>query len=68
MNQSKKTVRFTVSMPSDAYGNFKKKAQDADVSMSKFIHRAGSIVETEQIIDYPKYGGGVPSQSEQMNG
>ena len=63
--EEKDTVRFTISMPGDAYEDFKAKAKSADVSMSKFMHRAGSIVNTEQIIDFPKHSGGVATLDEQ---
>lgn len=51
--KTKKVVKLTVVIPQESYGNMKLKAQTADISINKFLNRAGSIVTTEQIVNFP---------------
>lgn len=52
-NNSNDSVRFTVVIPRSAYDHMKEKARFADVSMNKFLVRAGSIVTKEQVASPP---------------
>lgn len=52
------TVRFTVIIPREAYEHMKAKAQAADISMNKFLCRAGSVVTTEQVAVPPGFNSG----------
>lgn len=52
--------KFSVSMPCEAYELYQKKAQEAHLSISQFLYRAGSITTVEQAVMFPLNNGGVP--------
>ena len=59
------TVKLTVSIPRESYENMKAKAEFADISINKFLNRAGSIVTPEQVASPPwisESSVGVPPQ------
>ncbi len=53
MTTTSDEVKLVVRIPRESYENMKIKAQGADVSINKFLNRAGSIVTTQQIANFP---------------
>lgn len=47
------TKKFSVSMPTEAYDLYKAKAQQAGLSISQFLYRAGSITSVKQAVMFP---------------
>jgi len=57
-------VKLVVRISAESYENMKLKAQAADVSINKFLNRAGSIVTTQDIVNFPLQNVGTVSQTE----
>lgn len=60
-------VKLVVRIPRESYENMKKKAQSADISVNKFLNRAGSVVTVDQVVNPPGYTGGAVSVMEYQN-
>jgi len=50
--------KFTVVFPKEGYRLIKEKAKRADMSLSKFLTRAGSIISVKEIIEAPLHNYG----------
>ena len=53
MTNKKDEVQLNVRIPAASYANMKLKAQEADISINKLLNRAGSIVTTQQLVEFP---------------
>ncbi len=49
-DKNKDIVKLEVRIPRELYENMKAKAHVADISINKFLNRAGSVVKVEDII------------------
>lgn len=62
MTGKKDRVKLTVIIPRESYENMKQKAEFADISINKFLNRAGTVVTQEQVSTptWVQEQGGVP--------
>lgn len=64
MKNNPDVVKLVVRIPRESYENMKQKAHAADISVNKFLNRAGSVVTIDQVVQPPGYSGGAATIKE----